>query len=101
MRDLAEVDILRDGHFRNQVQLLINDCHSGVQRFGSVAEYARLAVYLQVAGGRNIVAAENFQQRRFSGSIFPHQGVDLSAIAVKANIGERLNAGKGHGNAAK
>ena len=34
MRDLAEVDIFRDGHFRNQVQLLINNCHSGVKRFG-------------------------------------------------------------------
>jgi hypothetical protein len=43
MRELAEIDIFRDGHLRDQMQLLIDNRHAGVQRLGGVAEYALLA----------------------------------------------------------
>ena len=101
MRKLAEVDIFRDGHFRYQVQLLVNNGDPGVKRLGGVAKRQLLAADMQTARGRYIVAAEDLQQRGFSGAVFSHQGVNLAGIAVKANIGQRFNARESHGDAAK
>ena len=101
MRQLTEVDIFRHGHFRNQMQLLITNRHPGVQRLGGVIERHLLTADLQAAGRRYVVAAENFQQRGFPGAVFSHQGVNLSGIAAKANVGQRFNAREGHGDAVK
>jgi hypothetical protein len=78
VRQLAEIDIFGDGHLRDQMQLLVDNRHAGVQRLHGIAERHLLAADLQVASGRDIVAAENFQQRRFACAIFAHQRVDLS-----------------------
>ena len=81
------------------MQLLIDNGHPGVQRLGGVGKRHLLAADLQAAGGGYVVAAENFQQRGFPGAVFSHQGVHLSGIAAKANIGQRFNARECHGDA--
>ena len=101
VRQLAKIDIFGDGHLRDQMQLLIDNRHAGVQRLHGIGERHLLAADLQMACGRDVVAAENFQQRRFACAIFTHQGVDLSGITVKTDIGQRLHAGECHGDAAK
>jgi hypothetical protein len=44
--------------------------------------------------GRGIIAAEYFQQRRLTGTVFAHQRMHLAAIAIEANIGQRFYAGE-------
>ena len=101
VRQLTEIDIFGDGHLRDQMQLLVDDCHAGIQRLHGIGECHLLAADLQMARGRDIVAAENFQQRRFACAIFAHQRVDLSWVAVKTDIGQGLYARERHGDAAK
>ena len=79
--------------------LLAIDVRGLTKRYGGRAVVDH--VDLQVASGRNIVAAENFQQRRFACAIFTHQRVDLSGVAVKTDIGQSLYARERHGDAAK
>ena len=101
VRQLAKIDIFRDGHLRDQMQLLIDNRHAGVERRHRISERHLLAADLQVASGGDVVTAENFQQRRFACAIFAHQRVDLSWVAVKTDIGQGLYARERHGDAAK
>ena len=73
VRQLAKIDIFGDGHLRDQMQLLIDNRHAGVERRHRISERHLLAADLQVASGGDVVTAENFQQRRFACAIFAHQ----------------------------
>ena len=46
VRQLAEVDIFRHGHFRDQMQLLVDNRHPGIQRLGGVGKGHLLALDL-------------------------------------------------------
>ena len=60
MRQLAQIDILRHGHFRDQMKFLINNRYASIQRSGSIRECHLLAINLQMPGGWNVITAENF-----------------------------------------
>ena len=36
VRQLTEIDIFGDGHLRDQMQLLVDDCHAGIQRLHGI-----------------------------------------------------------------
>ncbi len=101
VRDLAQIDVFRHAHLRYQMQLLVDDGDARVERRRGVAKGDLFAFDGDRAGGRRVVAAENFQQRRFPGAVFSHQRMHLPCVAVKADIGKRLHAGKGFPDAAK
>ena len=79
---------------RNKMQLLIDNGHPGVQRLGGVGKRHLLAADLQAAGGRYVVAAENFQQRRFSRAVTAHQRVHLAGKQREINLLQHGDAGE-------
>ena len=95
---VAQVHIGLYCHLRHQVQLLIDHCHTGSLRVLRLSNLHRLAVNQDFACVAGNNAGQYAHQRRFSGTVFAHQDVDLAAIGVVMDIGKRVNAAEALGN---
>ncbi|CST03333.1 Uncharacterised protein [Shigella sonnei] len=60
MRQLAEIDVFRDGHFRHEMQFLVNNRHTRVKCCGRVGKGHFLPINHYRTRGWRIVAAEDF-----------------------------------------
>ena len=95
---VAQVHIGLYCHLRHQIQLLIDHCHTGSLRVLRLSNLHRLAVNQDFACVAGNNAGQYAHQRRFSGTVFAHQDVDLAAIGVVMDIGKRVNAAEALGN---
>ena len=50
-----------------------------------------------LSGISRIDAAQNFHERRLTGTVFPHNGMQLARFNLETDIGQRFNARKGLG----
>ncbi len=94
-RQMAEKQVFSDGHFRHQVQFLVNHCHTTGDAVSGAFERHRLFADLQVAAARDVGTAQDLEQRGLAGAVFTHQGMDLPRMGNETDIGQRLHAGKG------
>lgn len=92
---MTEEQVFRHGHFRDQVQLLMDHRHLVADAVGGGFEDHRSLADLQVATARCVSATEDFQQRRFAGPVLAHQGVHLARMGDEADAVQRLHPGKG------
>ena len=84
-RQMAEKQVFGDGHFRDQMQLLMDHRDAAADAVGGRLERHGLLADLQLAAARNVGAAEDFQQGRFAGAVLAHQGVNLARMGDEAD----------------
>ena len=100
-RQLAQIDILGNGHLRNQMQLLVDDGDATFQCIDRVLECYLVAAKFDHAIRGRLKTTEYFQQGGFAGTILAHQGVDSAFLAREGDILQRLHAGKLFADATK
>ncbi|MNL02110.1 hypothetical protein D3C87_1226050 [compost metagenome] len=92
---MAEEQVFGDGHFRHQMQLLVNHRDAAADAVSGRLERHGLLADLQLAAARDVSTAEDFQQGRFAGAVLAHQGVNLAGMGDKADSVQRFHPGKG------
>ncbi|SAM30347.1 hypothetical protein BN1864_LIB5394:03344 [Pseudomonas sp. 1 R 17] len=92
---MPEEQVFGDGHFRHQVQLLVDHRHAAGDAVGGAFERHGLRADLHRAAAGNIGAAEDLQQRRLARTVLAHQGVHLPRVGGEADAVQRLDPGKG------
>ncbi len=102
-RSVAEEDILRDGHFVDEGEFLVDDGEAGAPGIGDVPEMGRLGIDEQLAfvGAVRMEAAQELDERRFARAIFAAKRVNLAGPQVEGNVPEGDDAGKRLGDAAR
>ncbi|CRL99725.1 hypothetical protein [Pseudomonas sp. 28 E 9] len=100
-RQMPEEQVLGHGHFRHQVQLLVDHRHAAGNAVGGVLEGHDLLADLHRAAAGNIGAAEDLQQRRFTRTVLAHQGVHLPRVRGEADAIERLDPREGFADTVK
>ncbi|MNS80280.1 hypothetical protein D3C72_1139550 [compost metagenome] len=92
---MPEKQVLGHGHFRHQMQLLVDHRDATADAVGGGLEVHRPLADLQGTAARRVGPAENFQQRRLAGAVLAHQGVNLPRMGDEADVVQRLHPGKG------
>ena len=95
---MPEKQVLGHGHFRHQMQLLMDDCDPIGNAFGRGLEGQRLFADLQVTATGDVRAPENFQECGFARAVFAHERMHLPRISDKTDIGQRLHPGEAFSN---
>ncbi|MNS28098.1 hypothetical protein D3C72_600640 [compost metagenome] len=94
-RQMPEKQVLGHGHFRHQMQLLVDHRDATADAVGGGLEVHRPLADLQGSAAGYVGPAEDFQQRRFAGTVLAHQGMNLPRMGDEADAVQRLHPGKG------
>ena len=94
----AEKDVLRHRALRQQAQLLMDDADPGAARDDRVRKCDLPPIEPDGSAIGPIDAAEDLDQRRFSGAVLAAQRMNLAARAAEADGVKRLHAWKGLGD---
>ena len=89
---LAEIDVLRHGHRRDEIGLLEDHGDPSRQRFGGRFEVQRLSVEDHFAGSQFIDAGQYFHQRRFACAVLSDDCMDLASAQRKVDVLDCRNA---------
>jgi hypothetical protein len=95
---VTEKNILRDGHFRHEVEFLVDHRDTGGERGGGGLKLMRAAAEENLAGGGAVCAAERLEQRRFAGTVFPHERVHRAFAHGEGDVLQRRHADVGLGD---
>ena len=76
---MAQGKVFRHGHFRDQVQLLVNDGHTVMDRLRARAEDVWLIAEDEAPRIGPVDAGEDFQEGAFSGAVFAEEGMHFAA----------------------
>ena len=88
-RRIVERQVFRNRERGNEAQLLRNGGDARVDRIVRIAEMTRLAIDRDLAGVRPVHAAEDADQRRFSGAVLADQRVDFARHHVEIDVVQR------------
>ena len=89
---VAEVDVFRDGHLGDEVQLLVDDRDAGRHGVGGGLENIRRAADPEPAGGGGVGAAESLEQGGLARAVLPHERVNRAEAHAETDPGERRDA---------
>ena len=98
---LAQIDVLGDGHLGDQMQLLVNDGDPALQRIDRVLKHPLLAIQLHHPCGGGLKAAQYLEQGGFARAVFAHQRMHCAPVTGKGDVLQRLDARKLLADAAK
>ena len=93
-RRMAEEDVLGDGEFGKEQQLLIDGRDPGALGFLGRGEARRAPVDQDLAGVRLIDAGDDLDQRRLARAVLAEQRVNLAGADVERDAAQRAHAGK-------
>ncbi len=91
---IAELDVLRRGHGRNQARLLIDHADAGAERVARLLEIDRLAVDEIIPRGEPDGARNRLAQGRFAGAVLADQRVNLAGIEVEIDRLDCMHAAR-------
>ena len=95
---MAEHDVLCHRHARNQVSFLMNSSNAGSVGSGRISIQV-LSVDANLASIRFVESRHYLDERRFAGSIFTEQGIDLTRPYLEVNVVQGNDTRKELGNA--
>ncbi len=94
MRRVAEEDVLGDGEFREQQQLLVNGRDPGALGVLRRGETHGAPVDQDLAAVRLIDAGDDLDQRRLACAVLAEQRMNLAGADVERDAAQRAHAGK-------
>ena len=99
-RVMSEPNVFGDGHVGNQVELLIDNGDTAIQRVNRASEIAALAIDFQAPLVRAMDSAEDLEEGALTGSVLATQGMNGAAANVKRDVLKGLHTAKALGDAA-
>jgi hypothetical protein len=94
LRFACEVEILGDAQMGNEVQFLVNDRDTRGLCFGRGRESHRFVAIVDGAFIGQVLAADDFHQRRFAGTVLAADCMNLARAQIETNAVECDDAGK-------
>jgi hypothetical protein len=99
---VAEEDVLRDGEQRDEREFLVDDDDAAAFAVVNAGKPAFLPEEMDVAGiaAMRVDARKHLHQGRLAGAVLADDGEYFGLADIETDILERLDAGKGLGDAA-
>ncbi len=98
---VAQIQVLRHGQLRHQVEFLVNDRHAGVDGLPRRLEVLNRAAQGQFAAVGLVDAAEDLQQRALARAVLADQGVNARLAHAKTDVVQGFHAWKRLADGAK
>src|SRR5690606_22674317 len=93
-RFTAEVDIVRNGEIRQQIDFLIHGADTQCLRIAGAGGKYRLAVQQYIAAIAGVYTGHHLDQRGFTRAVFTQQCMDFTRAQRKVNALQCMDAGK-------
>jgi hypothetical protein len=94
LRFTSDKDIFCNRQVIHQLQFLMNDADAGRLCLARAVKIDTLAVIANFSGIFRIDAGEYLHQRRLSGAVLAHQGMNFAGIQFEADVVQRPDARK-------
>ncbi len=90
----AEKDVLGDGQFRRDTELLMHHADAGGKRIAGRAEMDLPAFDAHASGIGRVDAGDDFHHRALASAVLAGETMDLAGVQREVDIPKRLDAAK-------